>query len=84
MSWLFFKAVRGGLAITTSLSESIRKGVSIAKISQLATVQPVGLKGLVCVVVPLLRIASDMLLTYASHPDTFEAKGMPFSYDSTH
>jgi len=31
-----------------------------------------------------LRIAADMLLTHASHPDPFEANGMPPTYDSMH
>jgi hypothetical protein len=31
-----------------------------------------------------LRIAADMLLTHASHPDPFEANGMPSTYDSMH
>ena len=46
--------------------------------------QGVGLKGSVCVVVRSLRIALDMLLTHASHPDAFEADGMPSTYDSMH
>jgi len=46
--------------------------------------QKVGLKGSVCVVVRSLRIASDMLLIHASHPDPFEANGMPPTYDSMH
>ena len=31
-----------------------------------------------------LAIASDMLLTHASHPDPFEANGMSPTYDSMH
>jgi hypothetical protein len=31
-----------------------------------------------------LRIAPDMLLTHASHPDPFEANGMPPTCDSMH
>src|SRR5262249_23671611 len=31
-----------------------------------------------------LRIAVDMLLTHASHPDPFEANRMPPTYDSMH
>jgi len=36
------------------------------------------------VVVRSLRIASDMLLTHASHPDPFDANGMPPTYDPVH
>jgi hypothetical protein len=41
-------------------------------------------KGSVCVVARSLRIAPDMLLTHASHPDPFEANSMPPTCDSMH
>ena len=43
-SWLFFKAVRAGLAVTTSLSELIRKERETRKISQMATDRRVAMK----------------------------------------
>ena len=45
---------------------------------------PVGLKGSVCVVARSLRIAADTLLTRASHPDPFEANGMPPTDETMH
>src|ERR1700741_5304124 len=44
VSWLFFKAVRAGLAVTTSISELIRKEQATPKNSQLAAARRVALK----------------------------------------
>src|SRR6516164_147441 len=44
VSWLFFKAVRAGLAAATSISEPIRKERATRKNSQLAAAQRVVMK----------------------------------------
>src|ERR1700747_688449 len=44
VSWLFFKAVRAALALTTSKSELIRKERATRKNSQLATARRVAMK----------------------------------------
>jgi len=44
VGWLFFKAVRAGLAVATSISEAIRKERATRKNGQLAAAQGVALK----------------------------------------
>jgi hypothetical protein len=44
VGWLFFKAVRAGLAVATSISEPIREERATRKNSQLAAAQRVALK----------------------------------------
>ena len=63
---------------------SVREERATRKIGQSAIGPPGWLERSVCVVARSLRIAADTLLTRAWHPNTFEANGMPPTYETMH